>query len=164
MRSDRHRSTTLEALSPLLAFQGAQFFSLQFGAAAAELRAAPALDVPTFAIIDGCSRDKDFAETAAFMATLDLVISVDTSVAHLAGAMGLPLWLLLPHLADWRWLERREDSPWYPTARLFRQPAAGDWTAVAERVREQLEAFCAAPETQNQQDSQNARKSAKNVS
>jgi ADP-heptose:LPS heptosyltransferase len=70
---------------------------------------------------------------------MDLVITVDTSVANLAGAMGKPVWILLPsNPHDWRWMLERRDSPWYPTARLFRQPSAGDWTSVIERVREEL--------------------------
>ena len=75
---------------------------------------------------------RDFADTAAAIALLDAVISVDTAVAHLAGAMGKPLLLLLPFGADFRWLRERDDSPWYPTARLFRQPAFGDWESVIE--------------------------------
>jgi ADP-heptose:LPS heptosyltransferase len=78
---------------------------------------------------------RDFADTAALIEQLDLVISVDTSVAHVAGALGKPLWLLLPWLPDWRWLLEREDSPWYPSARLFRQAEPGDWDSVLEKVR-----------------------------
>ena len=80
----------------------------------------------------------DFAETAAIMAQLDLVICVDTALAHLAGALGKPVWIMLPYAADWRWLVGREDSPWYPTARLFRQPAPGDWANVIARVAAEL--------------------------
>jgi tetratricopeptide (TPR) repeat protein len=79
-----------------------------------------------------------FAETAALVSLMDLVISVDTSVAHLAGAMAKPVWILLPFLPDWRWLLDREDSPWYPTARLFRQPAHSDWDSVIARVKEEI--------------------------
>ena len=84
---------------------------------------------------------RDFADTAALIEQLDLVISVDTSVAHLAGALGKPLWLLLPWLPDWRWLLEREDSPWYPSARLFRQAEPGDWGGVLEQVRAALAAL-----------------------
>ena len=83
----------------------------------------------------------DFADAAALLCELDLLITVDTSVAHLAGALGRPVWILLPHVADWRWLQEREDSPWYPTARLFRQSRAGDWRGVIERVAAELQAF-----------------------
>ena len=82
----------------------------------------------------------DFADTAALIAAMDLVITVDTAVAHLAGALGRPVWVLLPHCPDWRWLLGRDDSPWYPTARLFRQPAPGDWDSVLARVEEALDA------------------------
>jgi hypothetical protein len=74
------------------------------------------------------------AETAALVATLDLVVTTDTCIAHLAGAMGKPVFILLPHLADWRWMQRIETTPWYPTARLVRQSAPGDWAGVLERV------------------------------
>lgn len=84
---------------------------------------------------------QDFAETAAVVANLDLVLTVDTSVAHLAGALGKPVWLWLPFGADWRWLERPADSPFYPTARLFRQAKPGDWAGVAERVHAALETW-----------------------
>jgi len=80
----------------------------------------------------------DFADTAALIENLDLVISVDTAVAHLAGALGKPVWILLPYVADWRWFQDREDSPWYPTARLFRQTTPGDWDSVVERVGAEL--------------------------
>jgi hypothetical protein len=72
----------------------------------------------------------DFADTAALIAELDLVVTIDTAVAHLAGALGRPVWIMLRYDADWRWLLDRDDSPWYPTARLFRQPSAGDWQGV----------------------------------
>jgi ADP-heptose:LPS heptosyltransferase len=76
----------------------------------------------------------DFDHTAALLANLDLVITIDTAVAHLAGAMGRGTWTLLPHVADWRWLRAGADSPWYPTMRLFRQATRGDWASVIEHV------------------------------
>jgi tetratricopeptide (TPR) repeat protein len=133
-RGDQLRSIKLESLLPLSEVEGVDFFSLQFGAPVEQMNPLQT----QFPLIDACSKSKDFCETAALVATLDLVISVDTAIAHLAGAMGLPVWVLLPYLADWRWLDRREDSPWYPTARLFRQPSPGDWHTVAERVRDAL--------------------------
>ena len=81
---------------------------------------------------------RDFDDTAAVLALCDLVISVDTSLAHLAGALGRPTWILLPFRPDWRWMLDRADSPWYPSARLYRQRAAGDWESVMARVREDL--------------------------
>jgi hypothetical protein len=83
---------------------------------------------------------EDFDDTMAIMAGLDLVLTVDTSVAHLAGAMGLPVWIMLPWCAEWRWLKDRSDSPWYPTARLFRQPGPNDWLGAAQAVAEALRA------------------------
>jgi ADP-heptose:LPS heptosyltransferase len=83
---------------------------------------------------------EDFTDTAAIISLLDLVITVDTAVAHLAGALGTPVWILLQFSADWRWLLDRHDSPWYPSARLFRQPTVGDWQSVVGRVREALRA------------------------
>ena len=84
---------------------------------------------------------KDFSDTAALVSNLDLVVSVDTSVAHLAGALGKPVWVLLTHIPDWRWLLDRNDSPWYPTARLFRQSEARTWDDVIVRVRAALLEF-----------------------
>jgi len=82
---------------------------------------------------------RDFTDTAGVISSLDLLISVDTAVVHLAGAMGSPVWTLLPFVPDWRWLLQRQDSPWYPTMRLFRQTKLGDWTTVLKRVAEELQ-------------------------
>jgi ADP-heptose:LPS heptosyltransferase len=89
-------------------------------------------------LVDLTARFADFADTAAVIANLDLIISVDTAVAHLAGAMGKPTWLLLKAVPDWRWMMSRSDSPWYPTMRLFRQPVPGDWAWVIDDAAEQL--------------------------
>ena len=86
---------------------------------------------------------EDFTDTAGVIENLDLVISVDTAVVHLAGAMGKPVWTLLPFAPDWRWLLDREDSPWYPTMRLFRQQKRGDWDSVFTRVRDALSTMVA---------------------
>ena len=80
----------------------------------------------------------DFADTAALIDHMDLVVTVDTSVAHLAGALGKPVWVLLRHSPDWRWLLDRGDTPWYPSARLFRQPTVGDWRSVVNEVTAQI--------------------------
>jgi hypothetical protein len=89
-------------------------------------------------ILDLTNDLTDFAETAALICCLDVVITVDTSVAHLAATLGRPTWLILPYWPDWRWLLDRDDSPWYPTARLFRQTAARDYQSVLDRVRDEL--------------------------
>ena len=89
----------------------------------------------------GRPKSRDFDDTMAIIETLDLVVTVDTSVAHLAGAMGKPVWILLPHAPDWRWLLERNDSPWYPTARLFRQSRPRDWGGVAHRLVEAWSGF-----------------------
>jgi tetratricopeptide (TPR) repeat protein len=133
-KGDRQRSMQLATLLPLLRTRGVTFISLQKGPAAAQLAALPG----NVFLWDGSSRDRDLAETAALVAGLDLVISSDTSIAHLAGAMGKPVWIILPHLADWRWMEQTETTPWYPTARLLRQSKPGDWDGVVERVIEEL--------------------------
>jgi ADP-heptose:LPS heptosyltransferase len=89
----------------------------------------------------------DFAETAALIEALDLVISIDTAVAHLAGGLGKPVWIMLPHVAEWRWLRDRGDSPWYPSARLFRQPAPGDWAGLTGGITTALSRAVASPDT-----------------
>jgi ADP-heptose:LPS heptosyltransferase len=92
-------------------------------------------------IADHTAHLHDFTDTAAMLMELDLVIAVDTSVAHLAGALGRPVWTLLPFAPDWRWLLERDDSPWYPTMRLIRQPRLKDWDSVITTVREGLRQF-----------------------
>jgi ADP-heptose:LPS heptosyltransferase len=119
-------------LAPLAAIPNIFWFSLQKGD-----RAAEAADF-TFPLLDLTHDLTDFAETAALVANLDLVISVDTSIIHLAGALGVPGWLLLPNIPDWRWLLDREDSPWYPSVRLFRQGPDRAWAPVIGRVGQRL--------------------------
>jgi ADP-heptose:LPS heptosyltransferase len=92
------------------------------------------------AAVDHSAALGDYADTAAAVSLMDLVISVDTSLAHLAGALGWPVWIMLAFSAEWRWLIDRTDSPWYPTARLFRQPQAGDWDSVLAEVEAALRA------------------------
>ena len=133
-REDRRRSIPLSRLAPLSAVAGVTFYSLQKGSAAAQTNQVHNAGAPSLKLIDHTAELHDFADTAAFIANLDLVISVDTAVAHLAGALARPVWILLPYKLDWRWLTNRKDSPWYPTARLFRQPTPGDWSAVVGAV------------------------------
>lgn len=128
---DRLRSMALAQLQPLLQTPGVQFYSLQLGEAAEQVTAYPAL-------IDVCADLHDFHDTAALIAHLDLVISVDTAVAHLAGALGKPVWLLDRHHPCWRWLRDRTDSPWYPLMRIFRQHGPGDWAGVVQQVQAAL--------------------------
>lgn len=136
-RADGRRSMKVVTLLPLLRTKGIFWVSLQKGDAAEQLKEMGS----EIAIMDGSSGDKNLAETAALVAMLDLVITTDTCIAHLAGAMGKPVWILLPHLADWRWMEKVETTPWYPTVRLFRQQSAGDWAGVLERVIAELTVF-----------------------
>ncbi|SHG88543.1 tetratricopeptide repeat protein [Bradyrhizobium erythrophlei] len=132
-RDDRKRSIELNALSPLFDV-AATFVSLQ-----KDLRVGDEAALTERSNIINLGQSlESFADTAALISHLDLVISVDTSVAHLAGALGRPVWVLLPFVPDWRWLLGRDDSPWYPTARLFRQADTCDWRGVVDRVRTAL--------------------------
>ena len=129
------RSIGLRAMAPLAGVPGVRFWSLQKGDAVCEAQAPPAgMD-----LVDCSAELADFADTAALIANLDLVIACDTAVAHLAGAMGVRTWLALPLAAPWRWMRKRDDSPWYPTARLFRQTRAGDWTVPMETMARELD-------------------------
>ncbi len=132
--NDRRRSIRLSRLAPLATVPGACFVSLQ--------KPMPAADLPTMPEFPGLSDISaeltDFGETAAVIANLDLVITVDTSMGHLAGAMAKPVWIMVPKASDWRWLLNRSDSPWYPTARLFRQVTPGAWDPVIAEVRAAL--------------------------
>ena len=129
---DQQRSISPERLAPVFAVPGFVFFSLQKGGAVAP---------DNLPLIDFMDEMKDFADTAALVTNLDLVITVDTAVAHLAAALGKPVWILHRFDACWRWFREREDSPWYPSVRLFRQPRPGEWHTVIEKVTEQLGQF-----------------------
>jgi tetratricopeptide (TPR) repeat protein len=126
---DRNRSIPLSALTPLAAVRGIRFFSLQKDQT-------PDASFP--GLIDLSPHLTDFAETAAALAQLDLLISVDTSTAHLAGALARPVWTLLPHDCDWRWMTETNSTPWYRTMRLIRQTARGDWSGAIQQAAEQL--------------------------
>ncbi|HEY1542444.1 MAG TPA: tetratricopeptide repeat-containing glycosyltransferase family protein [Xanthobacteraceae bacterium] len=132
--NDFRRSIELERLKPLLDVNGTSFVSLQVGPRAADASNQPG------AITDISAALTDFAETAGAILNLDLVIAVDTAVVHLAGALDRPAWVMLPFSPDWRWLLDRDDSPWYPALRLYRQPQPGDWSSVITRVAADLRA------------------------
>ena len=136
---DRRRSITLDTMAPLGEVSGVTFISLQKGGPAAQTASPPRGMV----LHDFTADLHDFADTAALIDGLDLVISVDTAVAHLAGGLGKPVWLLNRFDTCWRWLLRRDDSPWYPTLRQFRQPKPGDWESVICAVRDALQRLAA---------------------
>jgi hypothetical protein len=129
-KNDAKRSMSLGQLAPLARIERATYFSLQKGPPASQLANPP----EGLQLIDLTQDFIDFADTAAMIAHLDLVIAVDTAVAHLAGAMGKAVWVMIPFNPDWRWMLDREDTPWYPTMRLFRQKVRGEWGEVVERV------------------------------
>jgi tetratricopeptide (TPR) repeat protein len=131
--NDRNRSIDLKLLEPLFKCEGISFVSIQ-----RDLRGDDAARLAQFGITDFGPRLADMTDTAAVLALTDLLVSVDTSVVHLAGAMGREAWVMLPFMADWRWTLTNERSPWYPTMRLFRQRAPGDWPNVIATVRDAL--------------------------
>ncbi len=132
--NDTHRSMHLAHFAPLASLPHITFHSLQKGPTQSQLEFPPT----GLRIIDHAAELSDFVDAAALIARLDLVISVDTAVAHLAGSLGKPVWLLLPFVPDWRWMRDRSDSLWYPTMRIFRQPRFRDWSAVVEQVKDSL--------------------------
>lgn len=134
-KGDRQRSLPFSVLGPLWELGNVSWISLQ--PVIREIDQQAVTDSPVHCFDNAL---QDFADTAALVAEMDLIITADTAVAHLAGAMGKPVWILLPHFPDWRWLLERTDSPWYPTARLFRQPRPGDWGAVIAEVTTALAA------------------------
>lgn len=126
--NDRNRSMPAALLAPLAGVQGVEWYSLQKRDSLAE-------PWPAFPVVDLMPETRDFADTAAIVAQLNLVLTVDTAVAHLAGAMGKRVWTLLPYASDWRWMTKRDDSPWYPSMSLIRQPAPAAWAPVVDRAR-----------------------------
>ena len=138
---DRWRSIPLAQFAPLTNLEGTTFYSLQTGEAAEQAKQCEA----PVRLVDLRDELQDFADTAAIVANLDLVITVDTAVAHLAGALGKPVWILLINAPDWRWFVEREDSPWYPTARLFRQSTHGNWQEVLARLERELRKLLVLP-------------------
>ncbi len=140
-RSDRRRSIPLSCLAPLAGLPGVRLVSLQKGPGAEQL------DAQGWgrSVLDLGGRLEDFVDTAAVLMNLDLLIACDTAVAHLAGALGVPAWVALPSDPDWRWLLGRDDSPWYPSLRLFRQDRPGDWEAVFDRIARELPRQVARP-------------------
>jgi tetratricopeptide (TPR) repeat protein len=130
-----NRSFSIESFSPLACLKDITFYSLQKGGAAQHTKNRP----KDMNFVDYTEEIRDFSDTAALIANIDLIISADTAVAHLAGAVGKPVWTLLPYAPDGRWMLNRDDSPWYPTMRLFRQPSPGDWESVMSRVSIELQ-------------------------
>jgi hypothetical protein len=132
---DRLRSIPLAHYLPLASIPGVRLYSVQMGFGREQLQelgsAAPVIDLG--------DRLGDFLHTAAIMRNLDLLIGIDSSQSHLAGALGVPVWLALAHAADWRWFTDREDTPWYPRTRLFRQTVLGQWNDVFQRIAVELE-------------------------
>lgn len=137
----QERSVPLSLLPPLVQLEGVQFFSLQKDASPAHFTD----PLQGMRFVDMTADIADFSDTAALLTQLDLVVSVDTAVAHLAGAMGVPVWVMLPFSADWRHHQDRDDNPWYPSMRLFRQTSAGDWGPVLQRLAREIQASTPGP-------------------
>jgi tetratricopeptide (TPR) repeat protein len=133
-KGDRTRSLNLQQLAPLAATEGVKFYGVQKGPAGEQAKKPPV----GLELVDLGPELNDFADTAAVMSLMDLIITTDTSVPHLAGALGRSVWVMLQLVPDFRWLRDRTDSPWYPTMRLFRQPSRGDWDSVITRVADAL--------------------------
>jgi predicted O-linked N-acetylglucosamine transferase (SPINDLY family)/glycosyltransferase involved in cell wall biosynthesis/SAM-dependent methyltransferase len=148
LATDRSRSISLKAFAPLAQIPGVTLISLQKNTGVEQLA-----DLPSGMVVETLGPNFDagpdaFVDTATVMMNLDLIISCDTAVAHLAGALGCPVWILLRHVPDWRWMMDREDTPWYPTARLFRQSRPGDWDGVLGAVAAELQPLAANPDAQ----------------
>lgn len=133
-RNDRNRSCALREFLPVLSTRDTAFYSLQRGEASRQLAELP----PQIKLTDFEGHLRDLGDRALLLMQMDLVISVDTSVAHLAGALGKPVWTLLAYVPDWRWGLEGETTPWYPTMRLFRQTQPGDWPNLMQRVAQEL--------------------------
>jgi Tfp pilus assembly protein PilF len=136
-KNDHNRSIRLEQLAPLAAAKRVRFFSVQKGAASQQAKNPPA----EMTITDFTAEIHNFADTAAMVSNLDLVITVDTAVVHVAGAIGRPVWIMVPIRPDWRWLIKGDATPWYPATRIFRQNERGNWGDVIERVSSELQRF-----------------------
>ena len=136
-KNNRNRSVSPNLLAPLAQIPGIRWFCLQ------KDQRPPYAPDPSVGcdFTDWTSELDDFADTAALMENLDLIVSADTSVVHLAGALGRPIWVMMAFAPDFRWMLYRDDSPWYPTMKLFRQPNAGNWQVPIERVTQALHAF-----------------------
>jgi hypothetical protein len=142
---DRWRSLPLTAFAPLASVPGVRLVAVQHGSALAQVRSLKTCFPVEELGDDPGGAGRSFADTAAVLRNLDLLVSVDSSPAHLAGALGVPAWVLVAAVADWRWLCSREDTPWYPTLRLFRQERLGQWPEVIGRMAKELRQLVAAP-------------------
>lgn len=134
--NDANRSMKLEMFRPLMQ-EGVTLFSIQKGPTEGEAASPP----QGMQLVNLSPHIHDFEDTAAILCEVDLLISIDSSPVHFAGALGRPTWVMLPLLPDWRWLQQREDSPWYPSVRLFRQTQWGEWSPVVQRVADALAEF-----------------------